>query len=85
MLRLTELLGRFSRLTNTEKAKKELIGAEIAKIVGVSVEPENISFSKNTIFLNVPPVVRTEILLKKQEILEKIKLIPVLCGVVDIR
>jgi len=85
MLRLTELLGRFKGLANTEKAKKELLCAEIAKVIGVQIKPEAVSFSKNTIFLSVEPIIKTEIFLRKSEILEKIKTFPQMSGVADIR
>ena len=85
MLRLTELLGRFSGLANTEKAKKELVCAEVSKIIGVQIKQESVSFSRNTIFFKVSPAIKTEIFFKKQEVLEKIKSFPQTSGIVDIR
>lgn len=84
MLQLSDLLSRFKNLTNTEKVKKELIATEISKIIGVPIGHHQISFSKNTIFIKVPPIIKTEILLKKPQILETIKTLPGLGYVSDI-
>lgn len=76
MLQLSDLLSRFKNLTNTDRAKKELVGEEISKMIGVPVNYQQISFSKNTIFLKVQPIIKTEIALKKDTLLKKIKSLP---------
>lgn len=85
MLQLSDLLSRFKNLTNTEKAKKGLIAAEISKIIGAPITHQQISFSKNTIFIKVQPIIKTEILLKKPQILETIKTLPGLVYISDIQ
>ena len=76
MLPIADLLSRFKNLTNTEGVKKKLITEEIQNIVGFVVDKSAISFSKNTVFITVNPLYKTEILLKKDEILKKIQKIP---------
>lgn len=78
MLQLSDLLARFAGITNTDKAKKELVGQELARIIGVSVSPQQIHISKNILILKVQPIVKSEILLKKDEVLQGIKKIPAL-------
>lgn len=85
MIPLEQLLARFKSLTNTEKVKKELVCAGLNKISMVSVPISAISFSKNTIFLKSPPIIKTEILLKKEEILTHIRTIPGLNHISDIK
>lgn len=73
MIPITQLLARFKNLSNTEKAKKEMVCEEIIKIVGIPLSHKQISFSKNTIFLKVQPIIKSEIFLKKEEILKKLQ------------
>ncbi len=73
MIPITDLLSRFKNLTNTEKVKKDLVGEIITEIIGVPINNKQISFSKKTIFLKTHPLIKTEILFKKKEILEKLK------------
>jgi hypothetical protein len=83
MIPLAELLARFKNLTNTEKIKKELV-CGILKKYRIPVTTAQVLFSKNTIFLKVPPIIKTEIMLHKIEILKKINSIPVLHAVREI-
>ncbi len=84
MIPLTQLLSRFKGLINTEKAKKEIICEEITKIIGISIVYNQVSFSKNTIFLKVHPVIKSEIALKKEEILKKIHSLKEFSYILDI-
>ena len=72
MLKLSGLLARFKGLANTEKAKKECVAEVLSEIIGVPITHNQISFSKNTIFIKVQPIIKTEIAIKKEEILVKI-------------
>lgn len=85
MLQLHQFLARFKNITNTEKAKKELLTTEISKVIGVPITHQQISFSKNTIFIKVPPIIKAEILLKRSQILEIIKTLPGLSYISDIQ
>jgi hypothetical protein len=76
MIPITQLLARFKNISNTE---------ELMKFILIQINHSQISFSKNTIFLKVQPIIKTEITLHKAEILEKIKTIPGLSGVNDIQ
>lgn len=85
MIPVTQFLLRFKSLTNTEKVKKELVCVDINKIIGTNISFSNISFSKNTIFIKASPIYKVEILLKKEEILQKIKTLPGLGNISDIK
>lgn len=73
MIPLQDLLSRFKNLTNTEKVKKELIVGVIKDVTGVEILVKNIIFSKNIIILKVNPLIKTEIALKKHDILNKLR------------
>lgn len=85
MIPLEQLLARFKNLTNTEKAKKELVCGAIKKIIGITIPTSTVSISKNTVFFKVSPIIKTEILLKKQEILVDIHTINGLAHISDIK
>jgi len=85
MIPLHQLLARFKNLTNTEKARKELVVEEISKLVGVPIKLAAISFSKNTLFFKVSPIIKTEILFKKEEVLKKLQTLPGLSHISDIK
>lgn len=72
MLPLHQLLARFKNLPNTEKIKKEKI-VEILKKNGFPSTIKQISFLKKEIQIKLPPIIKTEVLLKKDSILEQIK------------
>ncbi len=84
MIPLLQLLGRFKNLTNTEKVKKELL-CELLKENQVPVDINQITFSKNTIFFKIHPLIKSELILKKEDILIKIKTLPGFSSIVDIK
>lgn len=72
MIPINQLLSRFKNLKNPEKLKKiEII--EILKEKNIPVKLEQISISKNILSLKTPPIIKTEILLKKESILKEIQ------------
>ncbi len=73
MIPLLQLLSRFKNLRNTEKAKKETVCEEITKITGIQIAHNQISISKNTIFIKASPIIKSEIALKKEEILKELQ------------
>lgn len=72
MIPIKQLLFKFKNLTNTEKEKKETIVC-VFKKNDIPVGFQQIIISKNTIFIKVPPIIKTEVLFKKEIILTQIK------------
>ncbi|HBH71843.1 MAG: hypothetical protein UU88_C0010G0006 [Parcubacteria group bacterium GW2011_GWC1_42_11] len=72
MLKLNQLLERFKNLTNNEKVRKQLI-VEVLVNNEIPININQISISKNTIFIKTKPIIKTEVLLKKEKILKQIK------------
>lgn len=75
MLPIGNLLSRFKNLTNSDKVKKQLI-VEILEKNRIPVKVSQIGIQKNIIFIKAQPIIKTEIILKKEEILNEIKKIP---------
>lgn len=75
MIPLNQLLDRFKNLTNSEKVKKQLV-VEILVKNKIPITIDQISFSKNAVFTKVPPIIKTEILFKKEDILKEVQKIP---------
>lgn len=84
MLPIHQLLSRFKNLTNTEKAKKQLV-IEIFVTNKIPIHINQITISKNTIFIKTQPILKTEILLKKEDFLKQIQNIPGLGNILEIR
>ncbi|MFZ2303735.1 MAG: hypothetical protein WAV98_03025 [Minisyncoccia bacterium] len=72
MLKLNQLLNRFKNLTNTDKEKKQLI-MEIILNKKIPININQIFIKKNTILFKTQPIIKTEILFKKEEILKDIR------------
>ena len=75
MIPLQQLLLRFKNITNTDKIKKEVI-VDIFKKNNIPLTVQKISFLKNSIIINVSPIIKTEFLLKKESINHQIKNTP---------
>ena len=73
MIEIKDLLGRFSNILQNGEGQKQLIQEVIKEITGLSVESENIKIKNATIFLNVKPIYKNEIFLKKDKIFSKLK------------
>lgn len=84
MLPLHQLLARFKNLTNTEKIKKEM-AVEVFIKNKIPITIKQISFLKNSIFVKVPPIIKTELLFKKEHLLSEIQKIPGLNNISNIQ
>lgn len=84
MLQINQLLKRFKNITNSENVKKQLI-IEIFNKNNIPINKNQISISRNTIFLKVNPIIKTEIFLKKEEIIRQIKEISIISYISEIK
>lgn len=71
MIPIQQLLARFKGLTNTDKIKKEQIVA-ILSARNIPVDTKQITLNRKTIQIKAAPIIKTEILLKKEEILSQV-------------
>jgi hypothetical protein len=72
MIPLAQLLSRFKGLTNTDKAKKEQV-VEILSTYKIPTTTNQVAFVNKKIVFKLSPILKTELLLKKEEILENIQ------------
>ncbi len=72
MIEIKDLLLQFQNLLVSEEVKKESIRNIISKVVGVQISSEDIKIKNNTIYLNIKPVYKNELFLKREQILKKL-------------
>ena len=73
MIEIKDLLLRFNNLLIGESFKKESIFKAISEVVGVHISLKDIKIKNNIIYLNIKPVYKNEIFLKKDLINLKLK------------
>jgi hypothetical protein len=73
MLEIKDLLGRFSKILLSEEAKKESIRRVISEAIKTEISPENLKIKNNTIYLNIKPIYKNEILIKQEEIFARLQ------------
>jgi hypothetical protein len=73
MIEIKDLLLKFNNLLFSEEVKKNSIIDILNQVVGIQVRPEDIKIKNNIIYLNIKPIYKNEILLKKDKIFLKLK------------
>ncbi len=73
MIEIKDLLLRFNNILISESVKKESIREIISEVVGVRLELKDIKIKNNIIYLDIKPIYKNEILIKKEIIDFKLK------------
>ncbi len=73
MIEIKDLLTRFSHILLGEEGKKKVIREIISQTIGVEIKPEDIKIKNGTIYLNIKPIYKNEILLKRDQIFSKLQ------------
>lgn len=73
MIEIKDLLGRFKNILLSEQGKKETIQRIITEVTGLKTKPEDIRIKNSTIYLNIKPIYKNEILFKKKEIFRRLE------------
>mgnify|MGYP001578135690 FL=1 len=68
MVEIKDLLGKFKNLLFSEEVKKQAVRDIISEIIKVKINSEDIRIKNNTIYLNIKPIYKNEILLKQEQI-----------------
>ncbi len=68
MIEIKDLLERFGNILLKEELKKEAIREIISKNINLKIKPEDIKIKKGVIYLNIKPIYKNEIFLKKDQI-----------------
>lgn len=73
MIEIKDLLLRFSNLLLSEEVKKESIRNIISETIGIQIKPEEIKIKNSTVYLNIKPIYKNEIFLKRDKIFTKLE------------
>jgi asparagine N-glycosylation enzyme membrane subunit Stt3 len=72
MDRITELLGKYSKIGQSEKELKETVAKIISETINFEISPNKIKYINGTVIVKVEPIVKSEIALNKKAILERV-------------
>ncbi len=72
MFNIEEYLSKFKVILKKDGAIKGVIKDVLDKELKTNISKEDIKISQGIIFLKAPPILKSEILLRKNKILEKI-------------
>jgi hypothetical protein len=73
MFNISQFFSRFKGRELEEITFRAAVIDSVKEILKFEIDPLLISYSNNTIFLKISPAAKSAVLLKKKEIIEKIK------------
>ena len=73
MIEIKDLLSKFHNVLLGEEIKKETIRNILSKAINYEIKGEDIKIKKGVIYLNIKPIYKNEIFLKKDEIFAELK------------
>ena len=73
MIEIKDLLLKFSNLLVSEEDKKESVRSIISEAVGVTIKKSDIEIKNNTVYLNIKPIYKNEILMKRDYIFSQLR------------
>lgn len=73
MEQIQALLKRYAHIQAPEKTIREAVIAVVREVVGISLGSEDVDVKKKTIRIHAPSVLKNEIRLHQQDILECLK------------
>ncbi len=73
MIEIRDLLTRLSDILLSEEVKKESIRDIVSEIIGIQINSGDVKIKNNNVYLNIKPIYKNEIFLKKDKIFSKLK------------
>jgi hypothetical protein len=73
MIEIKDLLGRFQNILLSEEGKNEAVREVISEVIKTKISSKDIKVRKGTIYLNIKPIYKNEILIKQEEIFRKLQ------------
>ena len=73
MIEIKDLLIKFNKLIDKEEVKIFLIQEAIMEVINLKIDQKDIKFKNNILSLNIKPIYKSEIFLKKDQILKRIE------------
>lgn len=73
MIEVKDLLLKWNNLLLSEEEKNGFVRDAISQVLNITIENQDIKIKNNTVYLNLKPIYKNEILIKKDLINSKIK------------
>lgn len=73
MIEIKDLLLRFNNILLSEEIKKETIKNIISEVIKISIKKESIEIKNGVIYLDIKPIYKNEIFLKRDKIFSLLK------------
>lgn len=73
MIEIKDLLVRFNNILLSEESKKTSILNILNQILNTQIKSEDLKIKNNIIYLNIKPIYKNEILIKRDLILSKLE------------
>jgi hypothetical protein len=73
MFKISSFFKKFENISPPQRFIKEILMKVVLDTAGVALKDNNISVNRNTVFVTADPIIKSEIFLKKEEILKKVR------------
>lgn len=71
---ISSFFKRYSNIEPPERFVKEVVQEVVKEVFNVEINPEHISLSKSTVFIETSGPLKNEIFFRKKELLERINI-----------
>lgn len=68
MIEIKDLLAKYTHVLFSGEVKRETIAHIIGGVIGLSIKQEDVKIKNNVVYLNIKPIYKNEIFLKKEKI-----------------
>ncbi len=72
MIEIRDLLARFEKILLPNEVRLEATRKIIMEVIGVQIKKEEIKIKNGSVYLNIKPIYKNEIFLKKEKIQEEL-------------
>lgn len=73
MIEIKDLLRKWDSVLTSGETKKESVRKIISEVIGIQIKKEDLEIKNNIIYLNIKPIYKNEILLKKDKISSRLQ------------
>ncbi|OHA88526.1 MAG: hypothetical protein A2653_02025 [Candidatus Zambryskibacteria bacterium RIFCSPHIGHO2_01_FULL_43_25] len=71
---ISSFFGKFRKLFDNDQAKKESVVNSIFEVAKIEISPKDVSFKGNIVNIKCSPLEKTEILMGRDKIIDRINL-----------
>jgi len=73
MIEIKDLLSKFNKILSSSEVRKQVIGEVLLEVVGLEINSKKIKIKNNIVYLDIKPIYKNEIFLKKEKIFNLLK------------